>query len=98
MDIDYLCCLCASAAVRCLKGKETAYSFNVDNIRVCKILGSGVESSRAIPGMVFQRQVESDVHGASKCKVAIFSCPFDTALTETKARHRLLLSASTPVY
>lgn len=72
--------------MRCLKGKETGYSFNVDNIRVCKILGAGVESSQSIAGMVFQRQVESDVHAARNCRVAIYSCPFDVTLTETKVR------------
>lgn len=30
---------------------------NVDNIRVCKILGSGIESSQVINGMVFKKLV-----------------------------------------
>lgn len=32
-------------------------SFNVDNVRVCKILGSGIHNSQLVQGMVFKKLV-----------------------------------------
>jgi len=63
---------------------EKQMSFNVDNVRVSKILGSGLLSSEVVSGMVFKRAVESDVTKVEKCKIAIFTCPIDTTQTETK--------------
>lgn len=61
---------------------ETA--FNVDNIRVCKILGSSIYKSEVVNGMVFKRFVEGDISAALDAKVALFSCPVDVLQTETK--------------
>lgn len=64
---------------------EKDISFNVDSIRVCKILGSGVHQSHIINGMVFKKHVEG-THGSVKnAKIAVFNCPIDVAATETKA-------------
>lgn len=78
---DFLSDLVAKACVSILPDKGT---FNVDNIRVCKILGSGLSKSQVVHGMVFKRFVEGDVTHAEKAKVAVFSCPFDIIQTETK--------------
>lgn len=59
-------------------------SFNVDNVRVCKILGSSLYRSEVVNGMVFKRFVEGDVSSAKEAKVAIYSCPVDILQTETK--------------
>lgn len=59
-------------------------SFNVDNIRVCKILGSSLYRSEVLNGMVFKRFVEGDVSSATQAKIAIYSCPVDILQTETK--------------
>ena len=59
-------------------------TFNVDNVRVCKILGSGVLNSTVMKGMVLKREVEGMVTRAAKCKIALFSCPIDISTTETK--------------
>lgn len=58
--------------------------FNVDNIRVVKILGSGMQNSQVVRGMLFKRGVEGDVKKVDKAKVAVFTCPFDITQTETK--------------
>lgn len=60
-------------------------SFNVDNIRVCKIVGGGVQQSYAINGMVFKKHVEGTHASVTGAKVAVFNCPIDVAATETKA-------------
>jgi T-complex protein 1 subunit theta len=37
---------------------ENAKGFNVDNVRVVKILGGGLGGSRVVRGMVFGREAE----------------------------------------
>ncbi|TMW41196.1 hypothetical protein DOY81_013724 [Sarcophaga bullata] len=78
---EFLVDLVAKACVAILPDKGT---FNVDNVRVCKIVGSGLTKSEVVRGMVFKRFVEGDVSYAEKAKVAIFSCPIDIIQTETK--------------
>uniref|UniRef100_A0A665XBP6 T-complex protein 1 subunit theta n=1 Tax=Echeneis naucrates TaxID=173247 RepID=A0A665XBP6_ECHNA len=59
-------------------------NFNVDNVRVCKILGCGVLASSMLHGMVFKKEAEGDITSVKDAKVAVFSCPFDCTVTETK--------------
>ena len=59
-------------------------NFNVDNIRVVKIMGGSLEQSRVVKGMVFGREPEGLVKKAQKAKVGVFSCPIDISQTETK--------------
>lgn len=72
---DFLAALIARACMSILPEKSAA--FNVDNVRVCKILGSGLLQSDVIQGMVFKRQVESDIIKQEKCKIAVYTCPVD---------------------
>ncbi|KAG0169600.1 T-complex protein 1 subunit theta [Apophysomyces sp. BC1034] len=58
--------------------------FNVDNIRVVKVMGSSIHESTVVKGMVFGREPDGIVQNATKAKVAIFTCPLDIAQTETK--------------
>ncbi|KAK8400069.1 hypothetical protein O3P69_003037 [Scylla paramamosain] len=78
---DFLAKLVANACISILPEKTT---FNVDNVRICKILGSGLHKSEVVQGMVFQRTVEGSVTSKEKAKVAVYSCPFDVTTTETK--------------
>ncbi|KAL4950760.1 TCP-1/cpn60 chaperonin family-domain-containing protein [Aspergillus filifer] len=59
-------------------------NFNVDNVRVVKIMGGSLEQSRVIKGMVFGREPEGSIKKATKAKVGVFSCPIDISQTETK--------------
>lgn len=90
---EFLARLVAEACISILPASQTSgdlpeekdISFNVDNIRICKILGSGVSQSHIINGMVFKKHVEG-AHGSVKnAKIAVFNCPIDVAATETKA-------------
>lgn len=78
---DFLAKLISDACVSILSEKK---GFNVDNIRVSKILGSGVLQSSIVQGMVFKRAVEGEITKANNCKLAVFSCPLDAMQTETK--------------
>lgn len=78
---DFLGKLITKACIAILPDQST---FNVDNIRVCKILGSGLLNSESVFGMVFKRQVEGSITKMQKAKIAIYSCAIDIATTESK--------------
>ncbi|KAI0971846.1 T-complex protein 1 subunit theta [Xylaria arbuscula] len=59
-------------------------NFNVDNVRVVKIMGGSLEQSRVVKGMVFPKEPDGSVKKANKARVGVFSCPIDTSQTETK--------------
>ncbi|XP_054001739.1 T-complex protein 1 subunit theta [Hylaeus anthracinus] len=78
---DFLSSLITQACVSIIPEKTT---FNVDNVRVCKILGSGLSSSQVVQGMIFKRQVEGDVTKKTNAKIAVYTCAVDIVQTETK--------------
>jgi len=78
---DFLAGLVTEA---CISVTPHAGNFNVDNIRICKIEGQGVQGSTRVQGMVFKRQVEGEVTKVEDCKVVVYSCPLDSLQTETK--------------
>ena len=57
---------------------------NVDNIRVQKILGGGLQDSEVIHGMVCIRQSETSIHRVTKAKVAVFNTNVEMQQGETK--------------
>ncbi|KAI1430604.1 T-complex protein 1 subunit theta [Xylaria sp. CBS 124048] len=59
-------------------------NFNVDNVRVVKIMGGSLEQSRVVKGMVFAKEPDGSVKKAKKAKVGVYSCPIDVSQTETK--------------
>ena len=79
---DTLADLVAEAVLAVLP--KNPVNFNVDNIRVVKILGGSLEQSRVVKGMVFGREPEGTVKKAAKAKVGVFTCPLDISQTETK--------------
>uniref|UniRef100_A0A8C9Z0C8 T-complex protein 1 subunit theta n=1 Tax=Sander lucioperca TaxID=283035 RepID=A0A8C9Z0C8_SANLU len=46
--------------------------------------GCGVTSSTVLHGMVFKKEAEGDVTSVKDAKIAVYSCPFDCMMTETK--------------
>ncbi|KAI0061201.1 T-complex protein 1 [Artomyces pyxidatus] len=79
---DVLASLVAEAALSVMPDNNK--SFNVDNVRVVKIMGGSLAGSRVVQGMVFGREPEGDVKKVTNGKVAVFTNPIDTAQTETK--------------
>nr|CAG8579748.1 11153_t:CDS:2 [Entrophospora candida] len=59
-------------------------NFNVDNIRVVKVMGSSIHESRVVKGMVFGREPEGIVRKVNNGKIAVFTCSLDLTQTETK--------------
>ncbi|VDP11963.1 unnamed protein product [Onchocerca flexuosa] len=81
-NVDFITQLVAKACVQIVP--TNTYNFNVDNIRVCKILGSSVQSSKTMNGMVFLRGAEGEIKKMDKARIAVYTCPFDLTQTETK--------------
>ncbi|ETS75715.1 T-complex protein 1 subunit theta [Pestalotiopsis fici W106-1] len=79
---DFLADLVAEAVLAVLP--KNPANFNVDNIRVVKIMGGALEQSRVVKGMVFPKEPDGAVKKAQKAKVGVYSCPLDTSQTETK--------------
>lgn len=78
----FLATLIAEAILAVLP--KNPINFNVDNIRVVKIMGGSLEQSKVVKGMVFGREPDSSTKRAKNAKVSVFSCPIDTSQTETK--------------
>ncbi|KAJ4325374.1 T-complex protein 1 subunit theta [Neodidymelliopsis sp. IMI 364377] len=79
---DFLADLVAEAVLAVLP--KNPVNFNVDNVRVVKIMGGALEQSKVVKGMVFARSPEGNITKATKAKVGVFSCPIDISQTETK--------------
>jgi T-complex protein 1 subunit theta len=91
---DFLADMVAEAVLAVMP--KNPMNFNVDNIRVVKIMGGSLEQSKVVKGMVFGREPEGIVKKASKAKVGVFSCPIDISQTETKGT--VLLKNSKELY
>ncbi|RDA92985.1 hypothetical protein CP533_5526 [Ophiocordyceps camponoti-saundersi (nom. inval.)] len=79
---DLLADLVAEAVLAVMPKNATL--FNVDNVRVVKIMGGSLDQSRVVRGMVFGKEPDGSVKKARNAKVAVFTCPIDTSQTETK--------------
>lgn len=80
---DTLANLVAEATLSVMP-KTNQSSFNVDSIRVVKILGGNLDMSTVVQGMVFGREPEGTVKNLKKAKVAVYTSAVDVAQTETK--------------
>ncbi len=74
--------LIATACINSLP--DVALKFDIDNIRVVHIMGSSIEDSYYMSGMVVKRAVEGRIDRMTKPRIAIYSCPLDTQYAETK--------------
>ncbi|GFZ03708.1 TCP-1/cpn60 chaperonin family protein [Actinidia rufa] len=79
---DILCPLIAEACIQvCPKNPA---NFNVDNIRVAKLLGGGLHNCTIVRGMVLKSDAVGTIKRVEKAKVAVFAGGIDTSATETK--------------
>ncbi|KAK4582093.1 hypothetical protein RGQ29_025313 [Quercus rubra] len=79
---DILCSLVADACIQvCPKNPA---NFNVDNVRVAKLLGGGLHNSTVVRGMVLKSDAVGSLKQIEKAKVAVFAGGVDSSATETK--------------
>lgn len=57
---------------------KNAKFFDPEYIRVCKIMGSNLNESQVLQGMVVGRKAEGSITRVNKPKIAIYACPLDT--------------------
>ncbi len=51
---------------------ENVKKFNVDNIRVAKVLGGSIDDSSVVHGLILHRRCETSVHKVLEAKVACY--------------------------
>ncbi|KAJ2751273.1 T-complex protein 1 subunit theta [Coemansia pectinata] len=78
-----LSALVAEAVLAAMPARD-ASRFNVDNVRVVKVLGGSVAQSRVVHGMVFPTAPVTSARRAACVRVAVFACAVDVGQTETK--------------
>jgi T-complex protein 1 subunit theta len=84
--------LVAKAAIAVMP--KNTFNFNVDNVRVAKLLGGDIHSSYVVRGMVFPfPTLPSAISSVKDARIAVFTCPIDAAETETKGK--ALLNSAT---
>ncbi|KAG2273152.1 hypothetical protein Bca52824_067707 [Brassica carinata] len=79
---EIICSLVADACIQVCPKNPT--NFNVDNVRVAKLLGGGLHNSCIVPGMVLKSDAVGSIKRMEKAKVAVFAGGVDTTATETK--------------
>ncbi|KAH9888377.1 T-complex protein 1 [Cubamyces lactineus] len=79
---DKLADLVAEAALTVMPPNPK--NFNVDNVRVVKIMGGNLTGSTVVRGMVFGKEPEGIIKKVKKAKVAVYTCGIDISQTETK--------------
>lgn len=63
---------------------DNTYNFNVDNVRVAKIMGGNIGQSHCVKGMVIQKAPKSTVQIVEQAQIGIFTCSIQCSDTETK--------------
>lgn len=79
---DFLAPIVSQACTQVLP--KNALSFNVDNVRIVKILGASVLDSSIIKGFVIDKPVEGTITHVRGAKVAVLATGLETAKPETK--------------
>lgn len=52
---------------------NNVHKFNIDNVRIQKVLGGGIHESEVVHGMVIVRGPETSIRNVKKAKVAVFN-------------------------
>ena len=79
---DFLAPLVAEACIAVMP--EGRNAVNVDNVRVCKIVGCTMSDSQVVKGVVVERDSLGSVKHVENAKVAVFGCGIEAGSTETK--------------
>jgi len=79
---DLLAGLVAEACLTVMP--KNVYNFNVDNVRVCKILGGSLNTSEVVQGVVIPYDTMGDLSEVVDAKIAVFTCSLGSPEGETK--------------
>jgi len=76
--------LIAEACLCIVPPKNSKRSFNVDNVRVAKLVGGSVQSSKVIKGVVVERDSHGSIKRIKDAKVAVFAMSVEASNPEAK--------------
>ena len=79
---DFLSGLIAEACIHAMP--ENVNKFNIDNVRVQKILGGGIYDSEVVHGIVIVRGSETSHKSVNQAKVAVYNTNIEMQQGETK--------------
>ncbi len=79
---DFFAELLADACVKCCP--KNPQNFDLEYIRVGKILGGSIYDSFILHGLLVIRNAETSINYFKKPKIAVFGSPLDTQASETK--------------
>jgi len=79
---DTLAPLIAEACIQVCPKNPT--NFNVDNVRVAKILGGGTSDTQVVKGFVLPRGAEGTIKHVTNAKVAVYASGIEPTKTDTK--------------
>lgn len=79
---DMLCPLIAQACLSVMP--KNVYNFNVDNVRVCKILGGSLDMSTVVRGVVVMGESQNIVKQVESAQIAVFTCSIGVTESENK--------------
>ncbi|KMZ68381.1 T-complex protein 1 subunit theta [Zostera marina] len=79
---DVLCPLIADACIQVCP--KNPINFNVDNVRVVKLVGGGLHNSCIVRGMALKHDAVGTIKRVENAKIAVFVNGVDTSATETK--------------
>lgn len=63
---------------------KNTFNFNVDNVRVCKVLGGSLAMSEVVKGVIVPYDVGGEIRSLDKASIAVFTCSIGVAEGETK--------------
>lgn len=76
--------LIAEACLNVAPPRGSKRSFNVDNVRVSKLVGGSVQSSKVIKGVVVERDSHGTLKRIENAKIAVFAMSVEATNTEAK--------------
>lgn len=79
---DVLCPLIADACIQVCP--KNPVNFNVDNVRVAKLVGGGLHNCTTVRGMVLKGDTVGSIKKVENAKVVVIAGGVDTTATETK--------------
>jgi len=83
--------LVAKAAITVMP-RGNPQGFNVDNVRILKLLGGDVNESHVVRGLALDCRPQTSCKKKSKVKVAVFTC--SVAATQTETKGTILLNSA----
>lgn len=78
---NFMAPIIAEACINVIPSKPE--DFNVESVRIAKILGGSLMDSTVLKGVVIVRNVEGSITNVEKCQVAVYNCPLETQGSET---------------